>query len=185
MTLPEILLAFGLVIVAVALSARTRTALEKAKDAERTAARRADAAREDLQREIDTLRRLLARVAAGEPLTPEMIADGQLWRDVPPQEAEALLASDAPPFLLDVRTPDETRGGVIKGATLIPMDEIPDRTRELPADGRPLLVYCAAGGRSAAVCDMLSREGFDGLMNLTGGFGEWTGERESPPDSAS
>jgi len=185
MTVPEILLTVGLFGVAVILSARVRAATEKAKDAERTAARRADAARQDLQQEIDTLRRLLAKVAAGEQVTPEMIADGQLWRDVAAPEAEAMLASDAPPIVLDVRTPDETRGGVIKGAKLIPMDEIPDRTRELPADGQPVLVYCAAGGRSAAVCDMLAREGFDGLMNLTGGFGEWTGAREQPSDSAS
>lgn len=180
MTLPEIFFTAALTLAIFVLAARVRAIHDKAKDAERAAARRADGVRTDLQQEIDTLRRLLAKVAGGERLTPEMIADGQLWRDVDPDEAKAMLASGAPPLVLDVRTPDETRGGVIKGATLIPMDELPDRRDELPSGGAPVLVYCAAGGRSAAVCDMLSREGVDGLMNLTGGYGEWTGEREQP-----
>ena len=58
--------------------------------------------------------------------------------------------------------------------------EIEERKRELPTDGRAMLVYCAAGGRSAAVCDHLSKEGFDNLHNLTGGFGAWPGAKGQP-----
>jgi len=60
------------------------------------------------------------------------------------------------------------------------MDEIEERKRELPTDGRAMLVYCAAGGRSAAVCDHLSKEGFENLHNLTGGFGAWPGAKDRP-----
>ena len=36
------------------------------------------------------------------------------------------------------------------------------------------------GGRSAAVCEHLSQRGVEGLHNLEGGFGAWTGATETP-----
>ncbi len=83
-------------------------------------------------------------------------------------------------FVLDVRRPDETAAGIVAGAVLIPMDEIEERRSEIPTDGRMVLVYCAAGGRSAAVCDHLANAGYDGLHNLLGGFGAWPGETSKP-----
>ena len=68
--------------------------------------------------------------------------------------------------------------GIIPGAQLLPMDDIDDRKHELPTD-KPLLVYCAGGGRSASVCEHLS-DGPYQLMNLTGGFGSWDGPVERP-----
>ena len=62
----------------------------------------------------------------------------------------------------------------IPGARHVPMDEIERRRDEIPRD-RPTLVYCAGGGRSAAVCEALSREGFDHLLNLEAGIGSWDG----------
>ena len=82
----------------------------------------------------------------------------------------------------------ETAAGVIEGAVLIPMDEIEERKRELPTDGRAMLVYCAAGGRSAAVCDHLSKEGFENLHNLDRGLRRLAGregtDRFQAPGSA-
>ena len=180
MDLPQIASSIGVLAVAIVAYMRASAAQAAAADAERTASRKADAVRTDLEAEITTLKRLLAKTASGEPLTKDMIEDGQLWKDIDAAEAQRLLGSDAKPFLLDVRTPDETRAGIIPGATLIPMDQLQERQSELPSDGTPILVYCAAGGRSAAVCDFLSKEGTDGMMNLLGGFGEWPGPSETP-----
>ena len=77
--------------------------------------------------------------------------------------------------VLDVRTPQETAGGYAEGAILIPIEELEARARELPHDGKPVVIYCAAGVRSAAACDYLSSKGHDGLHNLAGGFPAWTG----------
>ena len=77
--------------------------------------------------------------------------------------------------ILDVRTPQETAGGYAEGAILIPIEELEARARELPHDGKPVVIYCAAGVRSAAACDYLSSKGHDGLHNLAGGFPAWTG----------
>ena len=56
-------------------------------------------------------------------------------------------------------------------------DELEARAHELPKDGKPLVIYCAAGVRSAAACEYLSSLGHDGLYNLAGGFAAWTGPR--------
>jgi len=146
-------------------------------EAARDQARRASNAKDELAAEVGSLRELLARSVEGEPLTREMVMEGQLWRDVDGGRALELFG-DPEAHVLDVRTPSETAAGVIKGALLIPMDEIGQRRSELPADGKPILVYCAAGARSAAVCEHLSSEGFSGLHNLEGGFGTWPGETQ-------
>ncbi|MEE2940936.1 MAG: rhodanese-like domain-containing protein [Planctomycetota bacterium] len=171
----------GLALLLALISlARAGAAAQDAATARADAQRRAGAVEEELRAEISGLRRMVGMVASGETLTREMIEDGQLWRDIDPREAAALVEREADAFVLDVRTPQETAAGVIEGAILIPMDELEERRRELPDDGRPMLVYCSAGGRSAAVCDHLSKEGFDNLHNLTGGFGAWPGPKGRP-----
>jgi rhodanese-related sulfurtransferase len=129
---------------------------------------------------LDVQRKLLARVAAGERMTREMILEGQLWRDVGPAEAQRMLAEERALVVVDVRTPAETRSGILPGARLIPIDELEARTGELQKTGAPILVYCAGGGRSAAACEYLARAGFEGLHNLEGGFSSWSGPRAMP-----
>lgn len=169
----------GLFLSLVALG-RASGARAAAEDARREAQRRVSALEEQANAELENQRKLLAKIAAGTPMTAEMIESGQLWQDVDGVAAKKAVDDNADVFILDVRTPMETGGGVVKGANLIPIEEIEGRLEEIPRDGRPILVYCAAGGRSAAVCELLSSQGVDGLMNLEGGFGAWTGETESP-----
>ena len=175
-------LALGGLALALAFVAHQRAsgAISAAEDAKREAQRRVSTLGDELRSELHTLRKLMAKVASGETLTAAMIEDGQLWRDIDGDEARRIVDEAPAAFVLDVRTPQETALGVVRGATLIPMDDIEDRKGEIPRDGRPILVYCAAGSRSAAVCEHLSREGLDGLLNLEGGFGLWTGATESP-----
>jgi phage shock protein E len=158
---------------------RASAARAAAADAEREARRRADNAGDEAKREIATLRQLLAVVASGGKLTREQVLEGRLWADVSPEEGKRLVESSAV-RLLDVRTPGETSGGIIPGAVLIPVDQLEARLRELPKEGKRLLVYCAGGGRSAAACEFLSQQGFNDLANLEGGFGAWSGPRARP-----
>ena len=48
------------------------------------------------------------------------------------------------------------------------------------ATGKPLLVCCAGGSRSAAACEFLSQQGYAGLHNLEGGMNSWSGPRVRP-----
>ena len=171
----------AVLVVAFVAYTRATTAQRAAEDANRAASRAAESVRADLENRIDILQRLLAKVAAGDDLTPDMIEDGQLWKDVEGDEALRLVQeASGQALILDVRTPDETAAGIVQGALLIPMDEIEERRSELPTDGRPVLVYCAMGGRSAAVCDHLAKDGMQGLHNLAGGFGAWPGDTSTP-----
>lgn len=175
----------GLAVLLVAFIAylRATAALAAADEAKRLGARPSAGIDDgELRQEFEVLKALLAKVAAGEKVTADMIEEGTLWRDITGQEAKELLASDPAPFVLDVRTPQETAGGVAAGAVLIPMDEVEGRKREIPKDGRPILVYCAAGARSAAVCEFLTKEGFSNALNLEGGFGAWPGATEKPKE---
>ena len=79
---------------------------------------------------------------------------------------------EARPLLIDVREVNEFRVMRVPGAALVPMSTIPERFGELPKD-RPLLLMCAAGSRSMAVADYLSRNGFADVTNVTGGITAW------------
>lgn len=175
------LLALGLAIVAlvVALSRSGSGGSSAIQDARNDARRRVENLGTELREEIEKQRELLARVAAGETLDPSQVAEGRLWRDASPDEGKRLVAAGGL-NLLDVRTPQETAGGVVPGAQLIPIDQLEERLEELPRDGKPLLVYCAAGGRSAAACEFLSTQGFGELINLDGGMSAWSGPVEKP-----
>ncbi len=134
---------------------------------------------ESLEAELVTQRRLLAALAGGTKLTPQMVLEGRLWQDIDAASAVQLLARGGL-TVIDVRTAQETALGVIPGALLIPVDQLPQRAQELPKDSRPKLVYCAGGGRSAAACEYLSEQGFVELYNLENGFMGWNGPRERP-----
>jgi hydroxyacylglutathione hydrolase len=84
--------------------------------------------------------------------------------------AERLAARDV--TLVDVRSANEWRDGHIPGAIHIPLGYLTDRAAELPA-GRPLVLQCQAGARSAIAISLLERLGFTDMRNLTTGFAGW------------
>lgn len=83
--------------------------------------------------------------------------------------------------VLDVRQPGEYQAGHISGAKLIPLPEIRDRKDEIPRD-RPVLVYCAVGGRSRVASQMLAGDDFPEVYNLNGGFKAWQGRKAVGPE---
>ena len=86
-------------------------------------------------------------------------------------EANTRTNSDQPLVILDVRQPNEYRAGHIKGAKLIPLDELGRRMKELPEDTE-ILCVCRSGSRSGAAVGQLGRAGFE-AMNLRGGMIGW------------
>ena len=67
------------------------------------------------------------------------------------EEAKAYMAKhkEGTYTLLDVRQPGEYEKDRIPGAKLIALPELPDRLGELDPD-KPIIPYCAVGGRSRA-----------------------------------
>jgi rhodanese-related sulfurtransferase len=80
------------------------------------------------------------------------------------QKARQLVAQGA--VLLDVRTPQEFQQGHPEPARNIPVQELPRRLAEVGPPGTPVVVYCAAGGRSAQAVQLLRSSGYTDVFDL-------------------
>ncbi len=80
--------------------------------------------------------------------------------------------SPIPFMLLDVRTAEEYAEGHIRGAKLIPVQELEQRISEVPKD-RQVYVYCRSGGRSSRASKILADAGYARIENVQGGFMAW------------
>ena len=167
----------ALLIAFVAMSKASSFA-KRIEEVELDARRRAKNSADELESALSTQRELLAQIAGGAKLTREMILEGRMWHDIDGKRAKELVTAGA--RVLDVRSPSETASGIIPGALIIPIDSLESRVRELPQDERAWVIYCAAGGRSAAACEFLSHAGYSGLHNLNGGIGAWSGTLARP-----
>lgn len=98
------------------------------------------------------------------------------------QEAKKFMAEHAEGAytLLDVRQPGEYEGEHIPGAKLLPLPALKDGVRQLDSQ-KPVLVYCAVGGRSLAAAQLLSGLGFKEVYNLQGGIKAWQGLKAAGP----
>ena len=85
---------------------------------------------------------------------------------------EVARALDEGAIAIDVRERSEVSTGKIPGALELPLGELEERVHEVPRD-RPLVVYCAAGSRSATAISILERAGRGPLVNLRGGYDSW------------
>lgn len=70
-------------------------------------------------------------------------------------------------FILDVRTTGEFAEGHYPGATNIPVQELAGRLSEIPK-GRPIVAYCASGGRSQSAKRILEQAGHKQVVNAGG-----------------
>ena len=85
-----------------------------------------------------------------------------------PEDVDAL-PRDGSATLLDVRTPGEYADGHAEGFVNLPVDNLRERLREVPA-GKPVYVICQSGLRSYIACRILAQQGFK-CYNLSGGWG--------------
>jgi rhodanese-related sulfurtransferase len=93
-------------------------------------------------------------------------------------KATRLYNDDA--LVLDVREDKEYAGGHIPKARHIPLGQLAGRMQELEKfKGKPILVTCRSGHRSARACGMLKKAGFETVYNQEGGILAW--ERANLP----
>lgn len=74
--------------------------------------------------------------------------------------------------LLDVRSEMEYAHGRIPGAVNIPINIVPLRLDDIPAD-TPVVVVSAHGVRSVMVAEFLAAQGYRNIYNLTEGTAYW------------
>ncbi len=78
--------------------------------------------------------------------------------------------------LIDVREPSEHVAGAIAGSILIPRGVLESEiTIRVPGRSTPIVLYCAAGNRSALAAGVLEEMGYGDVASLAGGFDEWKG----------
>src|SRR5262249_58352772 len=84
------------------------------------------------------------------------------------------LAGEDTPLLVDVREREEWEQGRIPGAVLVPRGNLESRIENVAPDrSRPVLLYCAAGNRSAFAAKTLTELGYERTISLAGGFEDW------------
>lgn len=85
-------------------------------------------------------------------------------------------------LLVDVREPSEHEHGHLQNAHLVPrgiLEAAADlqypKHDTLLADARekPVVIYCATGGRSAMAAHVLQMMGYQDVYSLAGGFMKW------------
>jgi molybdopterin/thiamine biosynthesis adenylyltransferase/rhodanese-related sulfurtransferase len=92
----------------------------------------------------------------------------------------AALESDSPPLVVDVREQDEWDEGHIPRAVHIPRGHLESRIeRTAPDHQAPIVLYCAAGNRSAFSAKALEELGYENVTSLAPGYTGW--KRDSFP----
>ena len=95
-------------------------------------------------------------------------------KNVTAEEAHRLLSENNEFVILDVRTRKEYDYGHIPGAKLVPVNVLPMKLAELDKyKDKPVLVYCASGGRSPRAVDTLANSSFKNIYHLSHGISSW------------
>ena len=95
------------------------------------------------------------------------------------QGVEAFKASmDAgvPILFLDIRTPGELQEGIIEGALMIELNQLPTKQglAKLPVDRNTIIgVYCKAKHRSTLALGLLHQLGYKNAIDMEGGITAW------------
>ena len=105
------------------------------------------------------------------PMAPEPEPDEIVVPEMTVAELRTALAGAAPPLILDIREQYEWNQVHIADTLHIPMNSVPERLADLPAD-RPIAVLCAHGNRSYGVTHFLREQGL-AAWNVQGGITQW------------
>jgi rhodanese-related sulfurtransferase len=89
------------------------------------------------------------------------------------------LASQTPPWILDVRTPAEFETAHIDGSYNVPLDVLNDRGSEVARQldqSHDIVLVCRSGQRSTQAAELLQSEGVTGGSVLENGITDWEGQ---------
>ncbi|CAN5814600.1 molybdopterin-synthase adenylyltransferase MoeB [soil metagenome] len=91
--------------------------------------------------------------------------------------AAAQKLADEGALVVDVRETSEWQEGHVVGAVHVPRGHLESKIEAVVPDrAQPLVLYCAAGVRSAFAARQLAEMGYTNIVSLTGGFQGWKSE---------
>ena len=82
------------------------------------------------------------------------------------------LMDDDDLIILDVREEKERKAGFLSNDINIPMGQLKTKMDTLDKS-KNILVYCKSGSRSDRIADILSKNDFQKVSSLKGGFNAW------------
>jgi len=82
------------------------------------------------------------------------------------------LMDDDELIIIDVREEKERKAGFLKNDLNIPMGQVKAKMDSLDKS-KNILVYCKSGTRSDRIADILSKNDFQKVSSLKGGFNAW------------
>ncbi len=78
--------------------------------------------------------------------------------------------------LIDVREKHEWNEGYIPGAVHVPRGHLESQIEEVvPDKSKRVVLYCAGGTRSLMAGNTLQQMGYEDVVSMAGGFGQWKG----------
>jgi rhodanese-related sulfurtransferase len=94
-------------------------------------------------------------------------------REISVHDMKAMLAAGANAVYLDVREPQEWNLGHVPTAMHIPRGILEGRVEAaIPRDAK-VVIYCAAGNRSALAADTMQQMGYADVVSVAGGWRDW------------
>lgn len=111
--------------------------------------------------------------ASSQSAGPRVIVEN-VYEDIDIQTARKIMKLSKNYVLIDVRTPEEIAGGKIGNALEIDFrnEDFKNKVDKLDRNLQ-YIVYCHAGGRSAAAAGIMREMGFKQVYNLTEGYRAW------------
>ncbi len=110
---------------------------------------------------IDAWKAAKYQVATGSPAAKVAYAPKPRPGSLPAEEFVRLAkAMPADVVILDVRNADEAKNGMLKGAKLLPEEELGARMAEVPKDKR-IVTHCATGVRAEMAYHQLKEKGYN------------------------
>ena len=93
------------------------------------------------------------------------------------KELREIVAKNTDAVIIDVRTEDEIRSGMIEGAINYNLtgSSFADDIKVLDKS-KTYLMVCRSGNRSGSACGFMEKEGFQNVYNLDGGMMNWDGQ---------
>ena len=96
----------------------------------------------------------------------------QKFKNISPQAAVFLINKDA--FILDVRESSELSQGIIKNSRHINFSSVKTSLDSIKKyKDKPTIVYCKSGARSSTISNILTKNNFQEVYSLKGGFDAW------------
>jgi len=91
--------------------------------------------------------------------------------DIDYENAKMILKNDKDAILVDVRSPQEYKEGHLNGSINLPLYDIEkDCKKILPNKENTIIIYCQSGNRSKRAIEILKKENYTNLYNITGGI---------------